>query len=217
MPKEVPWHANVFETRARAFLNTHMSRADLKIMLFRIGTGQRGHYERGLFTGEISRTSRISRVSRISRKWSDSPLFSTVWGSLKSLEYGEFGGGGARPLLKAFSPKKGLVFAVSGASAPPPSPTPAPSPPPTLSRGRRRGFYWKSQGGVFQEREGGGGPGACTGNFGGGGGEAHLPRKRAPFSAKTPFCREKEAPLRRKRLLPDCNSDFWSVTPTFGL
>ena len=42
------------------------------------GTGKRGHYERGLYAGEISRISRISKFSRISRKWSDSPLFSTV-------------------------------------------------------------------------------------------------------------------------------------------
>ena len=39
-----------------------------------VGTGKRGHYERGLFTGGIS------KISRISRKLSDSPLFSTVWG-----------------------------------------------------------------------------------------------------------------------------------------
>ena len=44
-----------------------------------LGTRKRGHYERGLFTGGISRSSKISRFSRISRKWSDSPLFSTVW------------------------------------------------------------------------------------------------------------------------------------------
>ena len=41
---------------------------------------KRGHYERGLFTGGISRISKISGFSRISRKWSESPLFSTVWG-----------------------------------------------------------------------------------------------------------------------------------------
>ena len=45
-----------------------------------IGTGKRGHYERGLFAGGISRISKISKFSRISRKWSESPLFSTVWG-----------------------------------------------------------------------------------------------------------------------------------------
>ena len=44
---------------------------------FWIRTGKRGHYERGLFTEGISR---ISRISKFSRKWSDSPLFSTVWG-----------------------------------------------------------------------------------------------------------------------------------------
>ena len=32
------------------------------------------HYERGLFTGGIS------RISSISKEWSDSPLFSAVWG-----------------------------------------------------------------------------------------------------------------------------------------
>ena len=35
-----------------------------------VGTGKRGHYARGLFTGRISI---IPRFSRISRKWSDSP------------------------------------------------------------------------------------------------------------------------------------------------
>ena len=42
-----------------------------------VGNRQRGHYERGLFTGGISR---ISKFSNFSRKWSDSPLFLTVWG-----------------------------------------------------------------------------------------------------------------------------------------
>ena len=46
-----------------------------------IGTGKRGHYERGLFTGGISRISGISKFSReISTKWSHSSLFSRVWG-----------------------------------------------------------------------------------------------------------------------------------------
>ena len=36
---------------------------------------KKGHYERGLFTGGISR---ISKVSKFSRKWSASPLFSRV-------------------------------------------------------------------------------------------------------------------------------------------
>ena len=48
-----------------------------------IRAGKRGHYERGLFTGGISRISKISKFSRISRKWSDYPLFSTVWGFSK--------------------------------------------------------------------------------------------------------------------------------------
>ena len=42
-----------------------------------LGAGKRGHYERGLFTGGISRISKISKFSRISRKWPDSPLLST--------------------------------------------------------------------------------------------------------------------------------------------
>ena len=42
-----------------------------------IGAGKRGHYERGLFNGGISR---ISKFSRTSRKWSDSALFSTLLG-----------------------------------------------------------------------------------------------------------------------------------------
>ena len=47
---------------------------------------KRGHYARGLFVGGISRISKISKFSRTSRKWSDSPLFSTVWGISRSLE-----------------------------------------------------------------------------------------------------------------------------------
>ena len=46
----------------------------------RVRTGKRGHYERGLFTGGISRISKISRFSRFSRKWPDCTLISTVWG-----------------------------------------------------------------------------------------------------------------------------------------
>ena len=48
-----------------------------------IRTGERGHYERGLFTGAISRISAISSFSGISRKWTGSPLFSTVSGFSK--------------------------------------------------------------------------------------------------------------------------------------
>ena len=40
----------------------------------------------GLFTGGVSGISKISQLSRISRKWSNSPLFSTVRGSLEPLE-----------------------------------------------------------------------------------------------------------------------------------
>ena len=47
---------------------------------------KRGHYERGLFTGGLSRISEVSKFSRISRKWSDSSLFPESGASLKSLE-----------------------------------------------------------------------------------------------------------------------------------
>ena len=57
---------------------------------FSIGTGKRGHYERGLFAGEISRISKISRFSRISRKWSESPFFSTVWGFSRNSRISKF-------------------------------------------------------------------------------------------------------------------------------
>ena len=82
------------------------------------------------------------------------------------------------PTKKAFSPKKGLVFAVNGASAPPP-PAPRPRPPPPSTE-------IPGGGGFFQERGGGGGP-VFRGGGGAEGAEPHLPRKRAPFSAKTPF------------------------------
>ena len=61
------------------------------------GTERMGHFERGLFTREISRNSKISKFSRISIKWSDLPLHSRVWAlcrisriskSLESLEDG---------------------------------------------------------------------------------------------------------------------------------
>ena len=55
-----------------------------------LGAGKRGHHERGFFTGGISRISKISRFSRISRKWSDSPLFSTVWGFSKISKISKF-------------------------------------------------------------------------------------------------------------------------------
>ena len=74
--------------------------------------------------------------------------------------------------IKAFSPKRGLVFAVNGASATPPPL--APRPPPSLSPGR--GFTENPRGGVFQER-GGGGEQGCVGEFGGGRGrEAPFPK-----------------------------------------
>ena len=97
---------------------------------------------------------------------------------------------------KAFSPKRGLFFAVKGASAPPPpnpklQPRPLAPPPPSPKRGRW-GVVLKitGGGGVFQEKGGGEGPGLSTGNLGvGGGGEG-----------RGPFYREKEPPFRRKRL-----------------
>ena len=53
-----------------------------------IGTGKRGHYERGLFTGGISR---ISKFSRISGKWSDFPQSGDSLESPKSVESPEDG------------------------------------------------------------------------------------------------------------------------------
>ena len=94
---------------------------------------------------------------------------------------------------KAFSPKKGLVFAVHGASAPPPHPRPlAPAPPFFLGGGG--GFTENPWGGGGSSRRGEGeeGPGVCTGNFVGGG-------ERAP-RAPSPIYRENQPPFRRKRL-----------------
>ena len=84
---------------------------------------------------------------------------------------------------KAFSPKRGLIFTVNGASAPPPPPPPQiprthpwPSPPPSPP------FLLEDPPGIFsktptapQEKEGVGGEGP---GVGGGGAEA-------PFTAKT--------------------------------
>ena len=93
---------------------------------------------------------------------------------------------------KAFSPKKGLVFAVNGARRPrsplppqkfpvhtpgsPPSPLLEEPPPPPL------GIFSKTP--PPPRRKGGWASGR---GWGGGGARPHLPRKRAPFSAKTPF------------------------------
>ena len=99
---------------------------------------------------------------------------------------------------KAFSPKKGLVFAVNGASAQPPParPTPGPSPPPTLSPGRRWGLLKIPGGGGVSRRERGGGgegQGRVWGTLGGGGGA------EAPFTAKTsPFFGENAFPAIEK-------------------
>ena len=56
------------------------------ITLHWFGTGRRNKYEKCLYTAGISRSSKISRFSRIMRKWSDSPLFSTLWGFSGTLE-----------------------------------------------------------------------------------------------------------------------------------
>ena len=92
---------------------------------------------------------------------------------------------------KAFSPKKGLVFAVNGAWAPPPSPgppTPPPLPPFLLALGGGGGFTENARGGRgSSRREGGGGVArVCTGNLekgrgGGGGAEAPFTAKTSPF------------------------------------
>ena len=52
-----------------------------------VGTGKRGHYERGLFTSEISG---ISKISKFSRRWSDSPWFSSLAVLQNSLDISRF-------------------------------------------------------------------------------------------------------------------------------
>ena len=60
------------------------------------------------------------------------------------------------PPKKAFSPKRGLVFAASGASAPPPPPPPAPRHRPPFLLGGGGGFAENLRGrGVFHEGGGG--------------------------------------------------------------
>ena len=97
--------------------------------------------------------------------------------------------------LKAFSPKKGLVFAVNGASPPPPPPAPRPRPPPFLL-GDGGGFTENPRGGVLPgEGRGGGGRGVYGEFFFWGGEEA----PKAP----SPIYRENEPPFWRKRLIID--------------
>ena len=62
--------------RRHAPLRSH-GRMHERPFVLKIGNGKRGHCERGLSTGGISR---ISKISRISRKCSDPPSFSTVLG-----------------------------------------------------------------------------------------------------------------------------------------
>ena len=90
------------------------------------------------------------------------------------------------PTLKAFSPKRGLVFAVNGASAPPPPKFPGPSPPPPFLLGGGGGFTENPRGRGSSRR--GGGARGVHGEFGGGG-------------APSPIYGENEPPFRRKRLL----------------
>ena len=104
--------------------------------------------------------------------------------------------------FKAFSPKKGLVFAVNGASAPLPPPPPnspytplalPPLPPPLLGDPPPPGIFSKTPPG---ERGGGGeGPGV-----GGGGGEG--PGVGGGGGWRGPVYRENEPLFRRKRLVP---------------
>ena len=75
-----------------------------------------------------------------------------------------------------------------GPRCPPPPPAPRPRPPPPLLLGGGGGFTENSREGGLPG-EWGGGQGCAQGIWGGGGEGAprpHLPRKRAPFSAKTP-------------------------------
>ena len=93
-----------------------------------------------------------------------------------------------QPRNKAFSPKRGLVLTVNGASAPsPPTPGPRPRPPFLLVGGG--GFTENSRGGFFQDR-GGRARGVYGGEFWGGGGRGR----------RGPIYRENEPPFRRKRL-----------------
>ena len=79
-PLQIPRRTPAPETLAFPPGNARVSRSQEGEGGFRNRARKRGHYERGLFTGGIS------RISRISRKWSDSPLFSTVWRFSRSLE-----------------------------------------------------------------------------------------------------------------------------------
>ena len=111
------------------------------------------------------------------------------------------------PMAQPYHPKEGAdsylaceqgVFAEKGArfrgkwglgAPPPPPPPPTPRPRPGAV-----GVLLKIPGGGSSRRGGGGEGGGRArgvyGEFGGGGGQGaprpHLPRKRAPFSAKTP-------------------------------
>ena len=80
--------------------------------------------------------------------------------------------------FKAFSPKKGLVFAVNGASPPPPPRTPDPSPPPPRPAPPPP-FFWGAGEGLL-----------VYGEFGGGGARG----------GRGPIYRENEPLFRRKRL-----------------
>ena len=101
--------------------------------------------------------------------------------------------------FKAFSPKRGLIFTVNGASAPPRPPPPPPNslytplapPPPILEDPPHPGSFSKTPTAPPGERGAG-----ARGRGGGGAPRPHLPRKRAPFSSKTPyFCRDFLTPI----------------------
>ena len=90
--------------------------------------------------------------------------------------------------------EKGARFRGKWGLGPDPPPTPGPSPPPPFSWGTVGVLLKIPEGGGVLPGEGRGGARGVYGEFvffgGGGGGEGaepHLPRKRAPFSAKTPF------------------------------
>ena len=74
-------HINAFEPKS-TLTKARLLKLDLPVL----GTGKRDHYERGLFTGGISRMSKISKLSRISRNGRILIYFPQSGRSLDSLE-----------------------------------------------------------------------------------------------------------------------------------
>ena len=70
------WKCERTDAKFDQKVNANFGTEFLKLLL----GPEKGHYKRGIFTGGTSRISKISEFSRIARKWSDSRLFSTVWG-----------------------------------------------------------------------------------------------------------------------------------------